>query len=209
MCTSRFESKRVFFMIYNLDPAIGFRTKRWPDDKGYDWTLTTILGRFLNEAEELYGPRDKEWTPLGIEFAGDVPKVWFPRNGMHISIVLTESAASDPQEAIFELAHEVIHLLAPTHETPTIILEEGLATYFAHQMCAKYAINRITTKLQYLDAEAKVKSLMQLYPDCIRMLRKIQPTFILMNENLIRTVCPNTPASVSKILTEKFKRDEV
>jgi hypothetical protein len=165
------------------------------------------MGRFLHEAEELYGPRDKGWTPIGIEFAGDVPHVWYPGNRDQISIVLTESAALDPQEAIFQLAHEVIHLLAPTREPQTVVLEEGLATLFAHQMCRKYAVNRVASKQQYLSAEAHLNTLMQTYPDCIRMLRQRQPAFILMTEDLIQTVCPNANPAISKKLAERFERD--
>jgi hypothetical protein len=79
------------------------------------FTLTTLLGTFLDRAEDLYGPRDQRWTLLGIEFAGDVPRTWYPKGGRQQVVVrLSLSARRDAGRAILQLAHETIHLLAPT-----------------------------------------------------------------------------------------------
>ena len=44
------------------------------------WTLASRLGDMLHMAEELFVSRDCSYTILGIEFASDVPKIWYPRN---------------------------------------------------------------------------------------------------------------------------------
>jgi hypothetical protein len=39
-----------------------------PTPNGGTWTLTTYFGQMLSEAEELYGHRDLNWAPIGVEF---------------------------------------------------------------------------------------------------------------------------------------------
>jgi hypothetical protein len=128
-------------MISSTKEALGFCTDPFPTGDGYNYTLTTLLGVFLREAERRYGLRDKNWTPLGIEFSGDVPTTWFPGNCGNVSIILTDSARKDPPQAIFQLAHEVVHLLAPIGKGGAIIFEEGLATLFAHEMAPRYGVS--------------------------------------------------------------------
>ena len=118
-----------------------------PDDRertrASPWTLTTLFGEFLHEAEERFGARDMTYTPLGLEFDGAAPHLWFPGDRHHISIVLTEAARFDPAEALFELAHETVHMLAPTSgrsEAP--VFEEGLATLFAHEKSQNLRLNK-------------------------------------------------------------------
>src|SRR5512133_1556486 len=94
-------------------PTIGFSASPLQTG-GYTWTLTTKLGALLSEAEALYGPRDPSWTPIGIEFSEDGPKIWYPGNRRHISIMLSDKCRTDLKRAQFQLAHEAIHLLAPT-----------------------------------------------------------------------------------------------
>ena len=48
------------------------------DGGGYSWSLTTVLAELLETAEKLYGPRDKEWTPLGVDFGEGGPFVGIP-----------------------------------------------------------------------------------------------------------------------------------
>ena len=80
-----------------------------PIPNGGTWTLTTYFGQMLSEAEELYGRRDLNWTPIGVEFfASTVPHIWFPGNRNHIAIRLTLSALNDLNEALWQLAHEVV-----------------------------------------------------------------------------------------------------
>src|SRR5262245_12248896 len=93
------------------------------------WTLTSQLGRMLFDAETRYGPRDKEWTVLGIELVSEeMPHIWYPANfGKTITIRLGSGAHDCELIACYQLAHEAIHLLAPTGKGGASVLEEGLA----------------------------------------------------------------------------------
>jgi hypothetical protein len=108
-----------------IELAKGFVTERLATDDGYTWTLTTRLGAMLRELEQRYGPRDREWTPLGIEFGLDGPMIWFPGNCRNVSIMLSMAAVEDTNQALFELAQEVIHLLSPQGLRGAPVIERG------------------------------------------------------------------------------------
>ncbi|MGE5546243.1 MAG: hypothetical protein ACM33T_05070 [Solirubrobacterales bacterium] len=98
-------------------------------ERGYTWTLTTRLGQALEHAEALFGPRDRSWTLLGIEFAASGPAVWYPnRERGYVVIQLQPTAADDAVLGCWQLAHEAVHLLSPV--ISATFLEEGLATFF-------------------------------------------------------------------------------
>ena len=101
------------------------------DHEGYTWTLVSRLGEMLYTAEELFGPRDQSYTILGVEFVDDGPQIWYPGNCKHIIIQLNPLAATDMSRACYQMAHETIHLLAPTGGQNANNFEEGVACYFA------------------------------------------------------------------------------
>lgn len=107
-----------------------------PWQHGYTWTLTSRLGELLDRAERAFGERDKSWTLLGVEFStNDYPQTWYPgvsEGRKDIIVQITDSSAQDQKRAIFQMAHEVIHLLSPDGKpNSSTVLEEGLATYFS------------------------------------------------------------------------------
>ena len=104
------------------------------DSCAFTWTLATRFGVALQFAEERYGRRDLAWTLLGVDFAAlPAPQVFYA--GIYdgrkdIVIQLTPEAATDEKRALFQLGHEVVHLLSPIgpRGVPNV-LEEGIATY--------------------------------------------------------------------------------
>lgn len=161
-----------------------------PIDHGYTWTLTSRLGQLLNMAEEEYGERDKSWTLLGVEFtSGASPKNWHPmfskgNNDKNIIIQLTQKAAKRPKEAIFELSHEVFHVLMPTGDDDSTFFEEGLATYFSIKATQETGIDISPDYIaspKYRRAYELTRTLYQQHPNAsgtIKRFRKmgIQPS---------------------------------
>src|SRR5262245_27660889 len=100
--TRRAASARV--MGYRMLPSSSLFTSE-PIPGGASWTLTTYFGKMLSEAEELYGRRDMDWTPIGVEFfAGDVPRICvFPGGRKHVLIRLTLAALNDWNVALWQL----------------------------------------------------------------------------------------------------------
>lgn len=187
-------------MIYSPKEAIGFCCDPLPSGTGYTWSLTTWLGKLLRDAERQYGPRDKNWTILGVEFCGEIPHLWYPGNIGNISIMLTDSARLDPKQAMFQLAHEVIHLLAPNGGGSANVIEEGIATAFAHQNSTL-----ISAKSSYQAAEEQVLQLLQADASAILKLRTLRPSFSdFTPEFIVEQV--QIPVTLAVSLCEPFQR---
>ena len=88
--------------------------------------------KILEEAQELFGPRDSSYEILEPEF--------FDGNHSHgeyiqrkkIKLRLTRDCADKYYYASYTLAHEAIHMLSPVFYGESTMLEEGIATYFSH-----------------------------------------------------------------------------
>ncbi|MFT8671951.1 MAG: hypothetical protein ABF802_09285 [Acetobacter orientalis] len=145
------------------------------DAKTPHWTLTTILSNFIFILEEKYGKRNMNYTPVGIEFCGATPYVWYPGNRNHISIVLSESAAQNLEQAIFQLAHEAVHLLDPSGGSKANVLEEGLATLFQKEICRENDINIDICSEKYEFASQLVTTLLSIDITIIKKLRLKKP----------------------------------
>ena len=100
--------------------------------KGNDYKskLVSRLIDMVHIAKKLFGPRDLSYTIVNIEFMTDVPRIRYPEN-YHIIIRLTQSAATNMSRAYYQMAHETVHLLAPTGCNDSTNFEEGIACYFA------------------------------------------------------------------------------
>lgn len=132
------------------------------------------------EAETLYGTRTNDFEYMGLELnETGPPKVWYPWN-KYIVIQVSQSTAMDTRQAIFQIAHEVVHVLSPNGQPTTNNLEEGLATYFSKIVTDRdtgdklYATNSIQTT-KYLKPFELVEKLLTTDPDAIKKLRKFQP----------------------------------
>lgn len=167
------------------DVAVGFATEPLPTRDGYRYSLTTLLGKLLADAETLFGQRDKNFTPLGIEFHGDRPMIWYPGNRNHVSIMLTESARSDYKQAIFQLAHEVVHLLSPSGGANAPVVEEGLAAIFQQRANENYNLGYSIKHPAYLKAAKAANKLLQRDPRIVRQLREKEPAFYKWNPALL------------------------
>jgi hypothetical protein len=146
---------------------------------GVSWTLVTRLGEMLSRAENLYGPRDRSWTILGVEFGpGPSPGIWFPGDCRHVAIRLAPNALDSELLACYQLAHECVHLLAPTGNANAPVLEEGLATAFAEDYVQAVLNSNnpfLTNEPTYIRAAAVVRELLAEAPDAIQRLRVIEP----------------------------------
>lgn len=101
------------------------------DACAFTYTLASLTGAALDAVEARIGPRDPAYVLLGVEFTdGDAAGSWFPNNQNRVVIQLTRAAMQDEKRALFQLAHEVFHVHAPTRGVVNV-LEEGLATEFS------------------------------------------------------------------------------
>ncbi|HIO91502.1 MAG TPA: hypothetical protein EYG68_01500 [Leucothrix mucor] len=133
---------------------------------GFTWTLTSRLGEILHNAEQRYGKRDTSWTILGIEFTNqNQPEIWYPSPSdgrKHVIIQLTKKASQDKKSALYQLSHEVIHLLSPAGRDGSSVFEEGLAVYFSisNMQAMNYDISeRYISGKKYLQAYKLIDNL--------------------------------------------------
>jgi hypothetical protein len=193
---------------FSSEVATGFACSRLENRMGWTWTLTSQLGALLHEAERLYGPRDPGFTILGIEFGGDRPGTWYPGDRNHISIRLSTSAQNDTEQAYFQLAHEVVHLLAPSDADGTIVLEEGLAHRFSLEMSQRNESNLVSTLPSYDHAKRHIDALLALDPDAIIKLREGIPCFSNMTKNHLCAVIGACPSELAETLCAPFSEFE-
>lgn len=92
---------------------------------------------FLAHAESLFGQSNNDWMYVGVEFYDQNPHLrYYPESG-HVTISLSFKALTDELQLIFQLSHEVCHLLHPSRDYPslenndTLVINEGISTYFS------------------------------------------------------------------------------
>jgi hypothetical protein len=198
--------------MLNSDALDGFISQPLPDGT-FTWTLTTNLGRFLREAEELAGPRDPSWTILGVEFFGNerdgaVPRIWYPGNCGHIAIRLTCDVAKDPARAIYQLAHEVVHLISPSGRSNAPNLEEGFASIFAHGMAERYANFRCPIAKEYRAAHEDVSALLAINRLAIREIRHFEPRLWMVTREIVARAVPGVDTQLAARLCRNWNATE-
>ena len=189
----------------SLDPSLLFAHKT---ETGYSWTLVSRLGFMLRTAEEMYGPRDKEYTILGVEFVGDNARLWYPGNCKNIAIQLGQTAMNDLDQACYQLAHECVHLLCPTGSAEANYLEEGLATYnSAFYMATEMGkTNWRATLPSYARAEALVRKIMEADSNSIKRMRQTEFNISAISEDLLLSETSAITDEEAKFLVSTFVR---
>ena len=176
-----------------------------PSNDGYTWTIVSRLGDMLNEAEALFGERDKRYTILGIELANiKQPQIWYPNDCNHVIIQVTEDCSNNMERAIFQVAHEAIHCLCPNPKKKTTILEEGLATYFSMYYTRKRKIYYNIDNLQYQKPYEFCSKLLNYDFELIKKARIIEPDISFISKEILLNICPKIDHTLLDELTKKF-----
>ncbi len=195
-------------MRYHLDQEL-FHAKELQAKDGYTWTITSLLGEILQVIEELFGPRDKSFTVLGVEFGTSNPKIWFPRNCKNVIIQLSYPAAQNMEQACYQMAHECIHLLNPGMNANN--LEEGLAVYFASEYMKVFRNSPMwhATNKSYVTAQRIVSKIMTENMECIKKLRELEPSLSKVTIDQLKTLDAVKCLSDTEcnFLLDKFIRD--
>jgi hypothetical protein len=176
-------------------------------DGGYTWTLASRTGHILQSLEASFGPRDKSYTLLGVEFADGQPQIWYPGNCGNIVIQLSTSAIDNMPRAVYQLAHECVHVLAPSGRSAAPVVEEGLATVFSEDYVLRHFGIHFGTELErYARAAHDVRELVSTYPDAIKALRKVEPAFYKLNvQTFEKAGLLNVPVALRDRLLTPFR----
>ncbi len=177
-------------------------------DAGFTWTVVSRLSDILKNAEQHYGKRDLSWTLLGVEFSNlKSPEIWYPfikDNRKHLIIQLTKSASKNEKEALFQLSHEVIHLLSPAGPEGSSVFEEGLASYFSIINLQKlnYDINQ-----DYI-SEKKYRQAYQLIADLYKNFDQVDIRIKQLRQQT-RKISDITPKQFTKAFPELSKENAI
>jgi hypothetical protein len=92
---------------------------------------------FLSHAESLFGQSNNDWIYGGVEFDDQNPHLrYYPDTGQ-VTISLSLKALTDHTQFVFQLSHEIGHLLHPSRDYPslainnTLVINEGMSTYYS------------------------------------------------------------------------------
>jgi hypothetical protein len=175
------------------------------ENGGYEFTLASRLGDMLHEVQERFGPRDRSFTILGVEFEADGPRTWYPvPERKNIIIQLSLEAVDDERKAVFQLAHECVHLLSPALPNQVTLLEEGLASHFSVEY-VRTAFNMdcsLWVTGRYAEAMAAADALLRLEPTAIRTLRAREPMISQITATMLREACPALPQEAAQSLAQ-------
>lgn len=178
---------------------------------GYTWTMTSRLSGMLEMAEKLFGPRDVAWTILGAEIRTDDggPQNWFPGypRRKHIVFQVAATATNGTRFACYQLAHEVVHALAPEVGKSALVIEEGTATWFAAYYVKKVlGVDMHASFRSYRRAERAVDGLLRRDRDAIRKLRMIEPSFKKMTADTFKRAGVVATDAELEVLLSPFVR---
>lgn len=185
-----------------------YLTHPLPTNDGYTWTLASRLGAMLREIEILYGERDKSWTFVGVEFEKNGPQNWFPGNCGNIAIQLNTNALNNAVLAHYQLAHEVVHLLAPDGKRGAPNIEEGLATVYSEDFVMReHQVSNLTNMASYVQAAKSVRELLAFDEHSIKKLRTVEPSFKNMTADTFKAANLNYPEDKVAYLLSTFVRE--
>jgi len=172
---------------------------------------------FLKEAEEMFGPKTV-YSYSGLTYHNFAPRTVLCDSsflsGEHtFKIQLHGKAINNRTDGIFQLSHEVVHLLSPIVQedgNEVNYLEEGMATYFSklitermtqdYEFCEK----ALEKHPKYLRACSLYLALIKVDAEAIKKLRSINPIISQIQPKDFETAGISIDQELMDALLEKF-----
>lgn len=171
------------------------------------WSLQSEL---MSYAVELFGPRNPDKTLYQPEFDPDGPHVRHRWNFDGAYAELSDTSKSDWPCALYELAHETVHLLDPrgiagqASVPKASFLEEALATAYSMHCCQLARLPFKPPSGNYNVAVSNAVRLGQDFFGICRRLRERCGHFSAATAEDIIAVVPNCPRDVAELLASPF-----
>ena len=164
------------------------------------WALQVEL---LWLAEDALGPRDESKKIYQPQFTDNGPML---RNALGLDGAYTElSRASENcwTTALFEMAHETVHLLNPTIGG-TNYLEEGIAVYFSLTLAPDYEDYIRDSNSVYCEALKRIEDFTEAPLETGRLVRKRFGSLSKVSIANLAELCPTAERELLIRLAEKF-----
>lgn len=191
------------------EPAIGFFTETVGDLNTTSWS--DLSSSLLEEAEQMFGPRDPRWFFAGIKFWDKpYPATYYPgERPFHVGIGLTRQAASNPRMAHYQLAHEIVHVLGPSATfAPANVLEEGMAYSFQDRVNVNRQLGMPLGLLSYVQAREALHAMLNVAPDAVRVIRAAYYDVRDVTANELVRLVPEVSLDLAERLCAPFIRGE-
>ncbi len=150
--------------------------------------IETLVDELIDSSITLFGNPIGDWVFTQLEIKDAGPSLLYYSDDGEVSICLSNKIINDNSQLIFQLSHEICHLLHPSKEYPslfenkTLVINEGVSTYFSIFSMEKYCnAKEITIRNlnignnNYYDAYVLVDQLLQIDFSAIKKLREVQP----------------------------------
>ncbi len=163
---------------------------------------------YLIDLGSMLGPRNDEYRLGTVRKQEDhkPPTIWKPHNSNTVDVLLTPSAMIGNygwRLAKWQLAHECVHLIDPNFEPPTIVMEEGIASWFQNR---KIELFRSCSERPYVSAEALVMPHMEngSLPKAIRQIRQGGIQINQITHSFLTKMMPALDTETARKLAERF-----
>ena len=202
-----------------MNPRIALPKTRPEDDHEGLYKMQQDL---LHWAEEQFGERDLSWSLIPPVFGCENPRIFYPD---HVSLKLVmiklgRGAREKWTKVLFQLAHEVIHLLNPNRPDPgecpvATYLEEGVACAFSsyvQRMCGITGIDFVRDDLPaYVYAHRLVKRLPKGNIAAAKRIRREMPgiPFSSVTTDDLQCIFPKMDVEHANALIARFDRDKM
>lgn len=172
---------------------------------------------YLAEAEKMFGPKT-DYVYLGLYYHNYRPRTvlhdkdFFTGESFY-KIELQGIVIDDRKEGIFQLSHEVVHLLSPVEQdegNEVNYLEEGMATYFSKIITERdtgdydYCNSAFLNYPKYQEAYNLYNSLIEIDPNAVKKLRAINPVIGSIKPNDFVNAGLNVKEELINALLNKF-----
>ena len=178
-----------------------------------------LLEKYLAEAEKLFGRKTKyERRPLQYK-EKDAPETQYYMGDVvnpDCAVVwLSDFALTDRNSGIFQLSHEVVHLLSPVEQADgneVNYLEEGMAVYLSKRITERelndyHFCNRaITTHQHYYDAYMRYMSLTDIDKSAVKKIRRVRKIIGSVQPDDFKKANLDVPERLIEALLGKFDR---
>jgi len=169
----------------------------------------------LAKAEIAYGPRDQQWQFAGVTPVNGGPLILYP-NVRVAMIGVSVEPTSDTNQLMFQLAHEVIHLLSPNNaQSDATMIEEGTAVKFSlhgpdypwadYSNLARSGLSHPNSE-NYKYALELLEELETTHPSAIRRLRETEPHFYLWTPEFLVAELGITSDFAERLCSRKAMR---
>lgn len=183
-----------------------FKKSHPVDNKPGLWQLQT---EFMAEAERLFGSRDQTKKIYQPSWDVDGPHIRYTPNKDGAFAELNFNAKADWKMAVYQLAHETVHLLDQYGGKQTNLLEEGAAVRFSLDMMTKYGFD--TAGLPVIKSYRTALELFNLLGNnpysIAKELRSICGSFISIDEATLKAKYPEVAENlIVELLTTPAMR---